>query len=239
MAHLQNPQRVAHSTCSNRAPKWPRISQKSGLKAQHLLPDDCMVQVPGCLTQEEAAKFVTVAESVGFQHSTSRGPAYGEAFRDNDRIQFQDQQLADQLWQAAGLQQLCAGLGDEEGCPVRLNPNIRIYRYRPGQKFGKHIDESNELGCGQYTQYTLLIYLSTCGGGETIFYGESGPAAAHALFCRPRRAGGRNCKLAAVTPQPGLALLHRHGDECMEHEAAAVTAGIKYVLRSDVVFQQC
>ena len=30
------------------APKWPRISQKSGLKAQHLLPDDCMVQV-GCL----------------------------------------------------------------------------------------------------------------------------------------------------------------------------------------------
>lgn len=180
-----------------------------------------MVQVPGCLTQEEAAKFVTVAESVGFQHSTSRGPAYGEAFRDNDRIQFQDQQLADQLWQAAGLQQLCAGLGDEEGCPVRLNPNIRIYRYRPGQKFGKHIDESNELGCGQYTQYTLLIYLSTCGGGETIFY------------------GGRNCKLAAVTPQPGLALLHRHGDECMEHEAAAVTAGIKYVLRSDVVFQQC
>lgn len=42
-----------------------------------------------------------------------------------------------------------------------------------------------------------------------------------------------------MTPQPGLALLHRHGDECMEHEAAAVTAGIKYVLRSDVVFQQC
>lgn len=45
----------------------------------------------------------------------------------------QDQQLADHLWQAAGLSQLCAGLGDEEGSPVALNPNIRIYRYSPGQ----------------------------------------------------------------------------------------------------------
>lgn len=114
--------------------------------------------------------------------------------------QFQDQQLADQLWQAAGLQQLCAGLGDEEGCPVRLNPNIRIYRYRPGQKFGKHIDESNELGCGQYTQYTLLIYLSTCGGGETIFYGESGPAAAHALLCACRSGSHPVCSLQRALP---------------------------------------
>ncbi len=31
-------------------------------------------------------------------------------------------------------------------------------------------------------------------------------------------------------------LLHLHGDECLEHEAAAVTAGVKYILRSDVVY---
>jgi hypothetical protein len=90
----------------------------------------------------------------------------------------------------------------------------------PPQKFGRHIDESNELGGGRYTAYTLLIYLSSCGGGDTIFY------------------GGRNRRLAAVAPQPGLALLHRHGDDCLEHEAAAVTGGVKYVLRSDVVFQR-
>ena len=61
--------------------------------------------------------------------------------------------------------------------------------------------------------------------------------------CRPHsrcllRAGSRNRKLASVTPQPGLALLHKHGDYCLEHEGVAVTAGIKYVLRSDVVFQR-
>ncbi|KAL4857900.1 hypothetical protein ACK3TF_001878 [Chlorella vulgaris] len=203
-----------------RGPKWPRVAQKSGLQARSLLPDDYMVEVRGCLTPEEADSFVAVAESVGFKHSTSRGPAYGEAYRDNDRIQFQDQQLADHLWQNAGLSQLCAGLEDDEGRPVKLNPNIRLYRYKPGQAFGKHIDESNELGAGLYTQYTLLIYLSRCSGGETIFYGN------------------RNRRLATVVPQPGLALLHRHGDECLEHEGAAVTGGTKYVLRSDVVFQR-
>lgn len=201
-------------------PKWPRISQKSGLKAQSLLQEDYMVQVPGCLTKEEAAKFVAAAEGIGFQHSTSRGPAYGEAFRDNDRVQMQDQQLADHLWQACGLRELCSSLEDEDGVAVKLNPNIRIYRYRQGQRFGRHIDESNDLGGGLYTQYTLLIYLSSCGGGETIFYGN------------------RNRKLASVDPQPGLALLHKHGDFCLEHEAAVVSSGTKYVLRSDVVFRE-
>ena len=57
---------------------------------------------------------------------------------------------------------------------------IRIYRYQPGQKFGRHIDESNELGGKRYTQYTLLIYLSHCGGGQTVFYGE-GPRRGGAL----------------------------------------------------------
>jgi hypothetical protein len=33
-------------------------------------------------------------------------------------------------------------------------------------------------------------------------------------------------------------LLHRHAPECLEHEGAAVKAGVKYVLRSDVVFEE-
>lgn len=34
-----------------------------------------------------------------------------------------------------------------------------------------------------------------------------------------------------------MALLHRHGEECLEHEALPVQKGLKYILRSDVVFQ--
>lgn len=38
-------------------------------------------------------------------------------------------------------------------------------------------------------------------------------------------------------PQAGLALLHKHAPDCLEHEGAAVKSGVKYILRSDVVFQ--
>lgn len=47
-----------------------------------------------------------------------------------------------------------------------------MYRYTKGQRFGRHIDESAEVSPGQWTAYTLLIYLSGgLAGGETVFYG--------------------------------------------------------------------
>ncbi len=44
--------------------------------------------------------------------------------------------------------------------------------------------------------------------------------------------------VAAVEPRPGTALLHLHGDDCLEHEALLVERGVKYVLRSDLVCQR-
>lgn len=172
------------------------------------------------LSVDEAEIFVKASESIGFQHQGSRGAAYGEAFRDNDRIQVDDPALADQLWRATGLRDLMSGISVEEiGAPVGLNPNIRIYRYSKGQRFGRHVDDANVVDRPTgLTCYTLLIYLTEAGGGETVFYDHKGR------------------KVASVAPKPGRALLHRHGDECLEHEGMAVTAGQKYVLRSDVVY---
>jgi len=138
-----------------------------------------------------------------------------------------------------------------------------------------------EVGPGQHTRYTLLVYLSgqdpsgssstgsnasssaaaateaaasSGGGGRSKRAGAGtkqppgggGGAAAAAVAAsavQPLRGGetifygDRSRVLAAVSPQPGLALLHLHGeDKCLEHEAAAVLSGTKYVLRSDVVF---
>lgn len=63
-----------------------------------------------------------------------------QAFRDNDRIQVQDAAFAEQLWDVSGLRALLEGkLADDGGVAVGLNPNIRIYRYGPGQRFGRHI----------------------------------------------------------------------------------------------------
>lgn len=140
------------------------------------------------------------------------------------------------------------------GHPLGLNPNIRIYRYSAGQFFAQHCmsstypiseprrkkqsthslltdDESNTLTflpasttkpLPARTTWTLLIYLTTCTGGETVFYPD------------PTRANP-NPEPIAVTPEVGMALLHRHGDRCMVHEGKEVTGGEKWVIRSDLV----
>ncbi|KAF9437950.1 hypothetical protein BGZ76_010404 [Entomortierella beljakovae] len=41
----------------------------------------------------------------------------------------------------------------------------------------------------------------------------------------------------AVKPERGLLLVHKHGDECMLHEALTVNRGFKYVVRTDVVYE--
>jgi hypothetical protein len=41
---------------------------------------------------------------------------------------------------------------------------------------------------------------------------------------------------AQVTPIAGMALFHVHGDRCLLHEAKVVSRGVKYMLRSDVIF---
>lgn len=72
------------------------------------------------------------------------------------------------------------------------------------------------------TTWTLLIYLTSCEGGETVFYPEA------TRF-------NRNPEPVSVAPVPGMALLHRHGDRCILHEGKEVREGEKWVLRSDLV----
>ncbi|KAL3162987.1 hypothetical protein ABBQ32_009419 [Trebouxia sp. C0010 RCD-2024] len=216
------------------------VSQKRKLKVVDIL-EGFMFQVDGVLTEAEASRFVQTAESIGLKHQGSKGSAYGEAFRDNERAAFQDEAFAEHLWQRSGLADVFCSidLGSNQTA-VGLNPNIRLYRYRPGQRFGKHVDDSVNLGGGIRTEYTLLIYLTGSGGpavskpkgksavqgkdssvlvgGETVFYGPRGKV------------------VASIVPKAGRALLHRHGDYCLEHEASPVTSGLKYILRTDVCF---
>ena len=97
--------------------------------------------------------------------------------------------------------------------PVTCNPNSRLYQYTKGMSFGRHIDESCRVpGVGD-TRLTIVIYLSSCQGGATCFEHN-----------------------VAFAPQVGALLLHVHGEDCLLHEAQAVEAGIKYVLRTDLVY---
>lgn len=217
-------------------PKWPLVKPKQDLQITRLKDTD-LFTVQNFFTPAESNAFVKVAESIGFVHQGSLGPTKGEAYRDNDRISVTDPLLANAIWES-GLSKLFSDIKIRGRVAVGLNPNLRFYRYKVGQRFGRHIDESVDFGEGKRTHYTLLIYLSGGSkskakndssnhsnspsellvGGETVFYNS------------------RNGIVAEVAPAEGMALLHIHGDKCMLHEARNVTKGVKYVFRSDVAF---
>lgn len=71
--------------------------------------------------------------------------------RVNDRFQIHDPLFAERLWEGTGLKGVVGrGVEDEDedeekdkenvwgGEVLGLNPNIRIYRYSPGQFFASH-----------------------------------------------------------------------------------------------------
>lgn len=55
------------------------------------------------------------------------------------------------------------------------------------------------------------------------------------LFARKK--GNYGGKIAAsFSPKQGACLVHGHGRQCLLHEGAAVTSGVKYLLRTDVMY---
>jgi len=175
--------------------------------------------------------------------TTPAGPKRGLALRVNDRFQISDPAFAERLWSGTALRELVLGYEKSQnvwgGEMLGLNPNIRVYRYRPGQFFDRHYDDSNDLtftlpsanpgGEGlpvkAKTTWTMLLYLTDrstgCVGGETVFYPEA-------------KKKGKGEEPVVCELEVGMVLLHRHGRECMLHEGREVTQGEKWVLRSDI-----
>jgi len=93
------------------------------------------------------------------------------------------------------------------------NPRIRVYRYEPGEHHSTHWDTVVELPDQIASRLTLVFYLNDgFTGGETEF----------------PELGKR------VVPRKGMALLFQHR---VLHSALGVTSGVKYALRTDVLFQ--
>ena len=120
-------------------------------------------------------------------------------------------------------------------------PTIRLYRYDLGQSFGKHIDgctDAPQISKTARTGVTLLIYLNSAGGDRDA-QGESGGGGLDPLeggatvFFRGKLGTSLAC---SVAPRAGTAVLHSHGERCLLHEGARVTRGVKFILRTDIVY---
>lgn len=182
---------------------------------------DSMLAATPVLSDDECDAWIRWGESQGFiieKHAQTASIAH----RDNGRLAVESDEIASAIF-ARLAPWIPAEVGGKRACGC--NPNIRLYKYDAGQRFGPHIDQSNRLRDGSVTEFTVLVYLNDAGleGGETIFYGSHGSAPSDdTLRFRPRR---------------GACLVHAHGLRCLTHEGSAVRKGVKYLLRTDVAFR--
>ncbi|KAF2767645.1 hypothetical protein EJ03DRAFT_315419 [Teratosphaeria nubilosa] len=233
-------------------PNWPKIhpaTPTSDLSLQVLLQDQILT-IPQLWTTTMCKTYVKFLSTLPLT-TTPGKPKKGDAVRVNDRFQVEDPAFAERLWRETGLEELVRNpvLGDEldettkkalwGGDVLGLSSNIRIYRYSKGQFFDQHYDDSNNVlfpsasspnPTPGKTTWTLLLYLTSpatgCKGGETVFY--------------PEASSKRDAAPPPVIAElaVGMALLHRHGKDCLLHEGREVTEGEKWVIRSDLVVKR-
>ena len=209
---------LKHKKCSARRPP-PRM----------LISDGTIFELANFLSREECTRVIELAEAVGYTLTELRATKYN-AHRRNGRISVDSPILAKRLWQRLSSAGAFKQDGGRIGCG--LNPNFRLYRYERGDRFGMHVDESVTIDDNHETLFTLLVYLNGVGdtaagagplaGGETVFY-----------------TGGMGKKaqpILAFAPRTGSALAHMHGERCLLHAGAQVQSGVKYLLRTDVVY---
>lgn len=190
---------------------------------------DTILSIDNLLVPRECNAWVNFGDERGFEQSFHRQTSE-MAHRDNGRISLHSPEVAAAVFARVG-PFVPAEMGGRTA--VACNSNIRLYRYAVGQRFGKHIDESVEDENGHVSLWTVLIYLNGGGmeeggdaeeeplrGGETVFY-----------------KGNYGGKIAAsFSPLKGACLVHGHGRQCLLHEGSPVTAGVKYLLRTDVMY---
>lgn len=162
-------------------------------------------------TAQECKDFIAKSESIGYEPATvdtEKGQRVVETVRNNNRVLYKDVDLADTLWERLK-PSVPAAIGNSKA--IGLNELFRFYKYQPGQEFKKHRDQSYIRNDIEASYFTFMIYLNdNYEGGETTF------------------------NHLTVAPRQGMALLFFHE---FEHEGSAVKQGIKYVLRTDIMYR--
>jgi len=209
---------------------FPEISPKEELQYRVLLENQIVV-IDDVFSPAECKSFVKFIDTLPLELTPPK--KRGEAERHNHRFSITSVDFAKRLHAVFG-PHLPSFLPSKTGKgtvgPAReahsFNSNIRVYKYTPLQHFGPHYDDDcRDTMTGAKSEWTLLLYLTGyedgVEGGETLFY---------------RNGKGTSEEVIKAPLTRGTALLHRHGRECMLHEGSPVVRGVKYVLRTDVMF---
>ncbi|WP_394749968.1 2OG-Fe(II) oxygenase [Spongiimicrobium salis] len=168
--------------------------------------------VENFLSRQECNSFIEKGEQVSFEEAKVN--IHGrqtilKGVRNNDRILFKDNLLSKSIWS-----KIAPFVPEKFGKyrAIGVNELFRIYRYAPGQRFKMHRDGSYERNEKECSFFSFLMYLNEgYEGGETYF--EEG---------------------ITIIPKLGNALLFHHP---LRHEGKTLISGVKYVLRTDVMYE--
>jgi predicted 2-oxoglutarate/Fe(II)-dependent dioxygenase YbiX len=169
--------------------------------------------IAGVLSPAECAALIDRIEQLGpatAPITTARGPVMRTEIRNNERVMFDDPELARELFARieGAIAPRLRGMR-----AVGANERFRCYRYRPGQRFAPHYDGAFIRNDRERSLLTFMVYLNEgFTGGATTFHDWG----------------------VDVAPRTGTALLFQHW---LLHEGCELIEGTKYVLRSDVMYQ--
>jgi len=164
------------------------------------------------LSITECALLIENSERQGYEEAaidTGNGQEIFKDIRNNDRLFFDDEKLAKKLFEKISLY-----LPDSiDGWKLySLNERFRFYRYENEQYFKWHRDGSFKRSYFEVSKITFMIYLNdNYTGGETEFRGFK------------------------VQPKAGSALIFPHQ---LMHQGSKLHSGVKYVLRTDVMYDK-
>ena len=165
------------------------------------------------LTETECDQYINLSQEKIFEEAKINvfgRQQMNKGVRNNDRLMIFDETIAEDLFKKASefLPQ------EHDGYQIlNFNEMLRVYRYAPGQQFKMHRDGSYIRNEREKSFYTFMIYLNDdFEGGETEFE-----------------------NLFTVAPKKGKALIFHHP---LRHEGKTLISGIKYVLRTDIMYSR-
>lgn len=176
------------------------------------------------LTPDECKAVVQATENVGYEDAKTYCFMYRSRW--NDRFMADDPQLAEFLWERV-----------KEYLPKKvdafdrtwevesLNSRFRFCKYIGGQGhyFGPHTDGMYTVDSDHKSLFTCMFYLN----GKEEFKGGLTNFINH----RTRQLN------YSIQPAPGLCAIFRQVDMRTYHEGTQVTSGLKYIMRTDVMYR--
>ena len=215
------------NTQESTLPVFPELSGKLADSLKPSRNEDFLgglgVILHDSLTQEECRAVVDATEKVGYEGAQKYCFMYHNRW--NDRFMADDHELAEFLWGRV-----------REHTPKRidafgrtwevdgLNSRFRFCKYIGGEGhyFGPHTDGMYTVDSDHKSLLTCMFYLNggdEFEGGLTNFIDHKTQRLNH-----------------SIRPAPGLCVIFRQADLRTYHEGTRVTSGLKYIMRTDVMY---